>query len=761
MARPTFTSEMELESAAVAAELPKYMRYASDDMFDGSIQDRASYANFVNTNLPGVEPAVNAIVSKYNNEYTVSWIGGSRAWKGAYDRHFRSQSLNRVETASIASAGNFDVFIITPGADVDFVSIATRVGQDVKAIHTELNRTRLIDFYKIDLVYPRGKTPQMRGPMPMCALFPCWSVAIELTSRPPNRRLTEEEMRLTEHFPKLDKKLLLYVEVIPSKFEAMDMALFRKTFLESDHKLGPMGLLTFSNFMMHGRPEKGLNVDAYRNEFMERMVVASGDTRHGVYYRIAESYRKIFGVDMTSAHKYDKNDVSFLRNMYKKALLAYHKKLYKYDIEEYYTFVLIEKLRPAINTFLVYLAGFLKASYSTYGAHLVTVGGDAMRRYIPDAAATSDIDTKVYHSKRNGKGLFEVLVAFVVLLTKLLEHNFTLDMRDSYVYMNDITVGAKRRGQYTMALPRVKLRTAGSSESQSGTNRFRVRIIEESSAFPVNLLSVDTSVPVSVQMEGGVSFESRLVIPIFDLVMQETTGTSRPEADVHRYGDGGVPVASKAFLLRDLENTYSERSLAALRFFGFKREKDEKRFKRLSQVPDGFYDDRLDRVRLPAIGHVLQSTGALRYDIMENSQKYRCRLKNLIVTNHRNKFYKHKMPFSCEKVKRIETKCPKFDWNNEIVRVVDWNSGVGGGARRGTSQPSASPKVKKGGGQNGKQDPLKEERDAILRQYLPSVTNQVTHAAGGRKGSKRAKNSPKPKKRKRFRGSTDRAQDRF
>ena len=48
-----------------------------------------------------------------------------------------------------------------------------------------------------------------------------------------------------------------------------------------------------------------------------------------------------------------------------------------------------EKLRPAINTFLVYLAGFLKASYSTYGAHLVTVGGDAMRRYIPDAAATS------------------------------------------------------------------------------------------------------------------------------------------------------------------------------------------------------------------------------------------------------------------------------------------------------------------------------------------------------------------------------------
>lgn len=733
MAQPTFTSEMELESAAVAAELPKYMRYASDDMFDGSIQDRASYANFVNTNLPGVEPAVNTIVSKYNNEYTVSWIGGSRAWKGAYDRHFRNQSLSRVETASIASAGNFDVFIITPGADVDFVSIATRVGRDVKAIHTELNRTRLIDFYKIDLVYPRGKTPPMRGPMPMCALFPCWSVAIELTSRPLNRRLTEEERRLTERFPKLDKKLLLYVEVIPSKSEAMDMALFRKTFLESDHKLGPIGLLTFSNFMMHGRPEKGLNVDAYRNEFMERMVVASGDTRHGVYYRIAESYRKIFLVDMASSHKYNKNDVSFLRNMYKKALLAYHKKLYKYDIEEYYTFVLIEKLRPAINTFLVYLASFLKVRYGTYGAHLVTVGGDAMRRYIPDATTTSDIDTKVYHSKKNAKGLFEVLVAFVVLLTKLLEHNFSFDMRDSYVYTNDITVGAKR-SQYTMGLPRVKLRTNGvSSDSQSGTNRFRVRIIEESSAFPVNLLSVDASIPVSVQMEGGVSFESRLVIPIFDLVMQETTGSPRPDADVHRYADGGVPIASKAFLLRDLENTYNERSLAALRFFGFKREKDEKRFKRLSQVPEGFYDDRLDRVRLPHAGHVLQNTGALRRDIMENSQKYRCRLKNLIVSNHRSKFYKHKMPFSCEKVKRIETKCPNFDWSNEIVRVVDWNSGVAG-ARGGGSRSLHSPfrKVKKGG-QPGVTDPLKEERDAILRQYLPRVTNQVTRAGRRKK----------------------------
>ena len=728
MAQPTFTSEMELESAAVAAELPKYMRYASDDMFDGSIQDRASYANFVDTNLPGVEPAVNAIVGKYNDEYTVSWIGGSRAWKGAYDRHFRNQPLNRVETASIAIAGNFDVFILTPGGDVDFVSIATRVGWDVKDIHTELNRTRLVDFYKIDLVYPRGKTPPMKGPMSMCALFPCWSVAIELTSRPPNWRLTEEEKRLTEHFPKLEKKLLLYVEVIPTKLEEMDWALFRKTFLENDNKLGPIGLLTFSNFMMHGRPEKGLNVDAYRNEFMERMVVATGDTRHGVYYRIAESYRKIFGVNMASTRKHDKNDVTFLRNMYKKALLAYHKKLYKYDIEEYYTLVLIEKLRPAINTFLVYLAGFLKARHGTYGAHLVTVGGDAMRRYIPDATVTSDIDTKVYHSKKNAKGLFDVLIAFVVLLTKLLEHNFSLDKGDSYVYTNDITIGAKK-SRYTMGLPRVKLRTTGDSDSQSASNRFRVRIIEESSAFPVNLLSVDASIPVTVQMEGGVSFESRLVIPIFDLVMQETTGSQRPDADVHRYGDGGVPVASKAFLLRDLENTYSERSLAALRFFGFKREKDEKRFKRLSQVPDGFYDDRLDRVRLPHAHHVLQNTGALRRDIMENSKKYRCRLKNLIVSNHRSKFYKHKMPFSCEKVKRIETKCPKFDWNNEIVRVVDWNSGVAG-AGGGLSPPFR--KVKKVGGQSGT-DPLKEERDAILRQYLPSVTNQVTHAGGRKK----------------------------
>lgn len=723
---------MELESEEVAAELPMYMRYASDDMFDGSIQDRATYANFVNTNLPGVEPAVNAIVGKYNDEYTVGWIGGSRAWKGAYDRHFRSQPLSRVETASIASAGNFDVFIITPGGDVDFVSIATRVGQDVEAIHTELNRSRLIDFYKIDLVYPRGKSPPMRGPMPMCALFPCWSVAIELTSRPPNRRLSEEERHMTAHFPNLDKKLLLYVEVTPGKSEEMDMALFRRTFLDSDHKLGPIGLLTFSNFMMHGRPEKGLNVDAYRNEFMERMVVASGDTRHGVYYRIAESYRKIFQVDMASAHKYDKSDVSFLRNMYKKALLAYHKKLYKYDIEEYYTFVLIEKLRPAINTFLVYLANFLKARYGTYGAHLVTVGGDAMRRYIPDVTTTSDIDTKVYHSKRNAKGLFEVLVAFVVLLTKLLEHNYAFDMRDAYVYTNDITVGASR-SQYTMGLPRIKLRTTDSSDPQSGSNLFRVRIIEESSAFPVNLLSVDANIPVSVQMEGGVSFESRLVIPIFDLVMQVTKESQLPEADVHRYGDGGVPVASKAFLLQDIENTYSERSLAALRFFGFKREKDEKRFKRLSQVPEGFYDDRLDRVRLPAVGHILESTGTLRRDLMENSQKYRCRLKNLIVSNHRSKFYKHKMPFSCEKVKRIETKCPNFDWNNEIVRVVDWNSGVGG-ARGGGGRHSPFRKVKKVGGQSGT-DPLKEERDALLRPF--QSVSLPTSFVGGKSKKKR------------------------
>lgn len=666
--------------------LPRYMDYEYAQMFDATIRDRKEYAAFVNKNIPELEASVNTIVSTHNNDSTVSWVGGSRAWKSVYDRYYSSQPLDEITTASIRSAGNYDVFMIHNDAS-SYKALLDDVNAAVKAIHAGLTKNKiLIDHYSVNLVYPKGKIPGRGKPLnkdlQMCALFPCMSIAIELTSRPSPRRNT-----VTSSLPELNEKLLVYVEVIYLK--RINMQLFKQQLFDSQSKLSPIGLLFFSNFLTNSRAEKTLNIDAYRTRFMERMITDSGDTLARVYHQVAMIYHQVFSVNFGIKSF----DTMFVQDMYLKAVIALHEKTHKYNIVDYYTYVLMEKLRPVINSCLIYIAAFLKSKFDVFNAHLVVVGGDAMRRYIPDVAATADIDTKVYYKKGKAK-IFDKLLALMVLMVTLLENNYEFSKKDTYKITEKVNI-FEGTGSYTVELPKIQLlgyeendrmslSSASSRESGSligdefNNSIFRLRIIEESSEFPVTLFSIDANIPIRVEIKGKVLYETKITIPVFDLVMQykEDALKYADIHDIHR----DIPIASMSFLINDLKSTYTDEAKAQMRFFGFKKDKDERRLKKLEGLlrtsPSTYYD-KLDRVRLAQAGFVTDDGNILREDIHNDMVEYRCKFKNMMAVNRRGKMLKHKMPFSRIKMDKIHKKCTiNFDWNQEILKHIDLRLGL-------------------------------------------------------------------------------------
>ena len=558
----------------------------------------------------------------------------------------------------------------------------------------------------------------------MRAVSVCMSIAIELTSRPSPRRKT------TSSFPELNEKLLVYVEVIYLK--RINIPLFKRQLFDSQKKLSPIGLLFFSNFLTNSRADKTLNIDAYRTRFMERMITASGDTWARVYHQIAVTYHQVFSVNFGVKSL----DTVFVQNAYLKAVVALHEKTHKYNIVDYYTYVLMEKLRPAINSCLIYIAAFLKSKFDAFNAHLVVVGGDAMRRYIPDVAATADIDTKVYYKKGKAK-IFDKLLALMVLMVTVLENNYEFDKKDFYKITENVNV-FEGSGGYTVELPKIQLLgyeetddvmsvssvSSRGSESLIGdefnNNIFRLRIIEESSEFPVTLFSIDASIPIRVEIKGQVMYETKLIIPVFDLVMQYKEDTMAA-ADI-RDTNHAIPIASMSFLINDLRSTYTDESKAQMRFFGFKKDKDEKRLKKLEALlrtsPSTYYDT-LDSVRLAQAGFVTDDGKSVREDIHNDMVEYRCKFKNMISVNRRGKMLKHKMPFSRIKMEKIRKKCDiGFDWNQEILKHIDLRLGLMEfDYKRGMSTVTSSGGGKKKEGAKKTKGLRKRAKDYIVKKY--------------------------------------------
>lgn len=690
--------------------LPLYMDYSNELMYQNTMDKRSQFATFVDTNIPQLKEDVSKLLMNLNRtENTVAWIGGSRSWKKLYDTHSRTIKKSALITSAAGTAGNYDLFVLYSDSN-NFQNLFDAITSEVKAIHKNLIAS-IGDAYEITIKYPKGK--KMKGEM--CAIFPCVSIAVELTSRPVGRRRTTTT-NLT-----LENKLLLYVEV--GLYSRIDVILVRKRLLTPTYHLNAIGLFLFSQFILSPRRDKDINVEMYRDLFIQQLMAKSNVTLSTTLFETAKTYTEIFQHYMNQS-VLSHHDV-FVNDLYIKASFTWYEQEKKFKINEYYTFIISETVRPMIQTGVALISKVLKHHYDSFKAHIFLVGGDAMRRYIPSAVQTNDFDTKIMYSKNDAK-LLELCISCLVLLTTMLEHAYYLDLNDWY------TLGFERDGsKFEILIPKLKARvsreetndidslfdnmnldspsrmsmsstddsvitmptTTSTSATKSinidnGSNKyytFRPRVIDQSEFLPVDLLSIDMNIPIVVRIRGMGDISWKLTIPIFDMVLQKDESPN-PTFDVREYNTTLLPIASPEFLIKDLEKTYNNETLAKMRFFNAKKEKD---IKRLTSLRDSknTYDSRLDSVIFFNKTLLASETGQMWNHIKDRSEMFRNKLKTVMCSNKRKGYVKHKLAFSksiVESIKINKRSCALFKWDDMIYDVVNINDLVqrGGGNDR-------------------------------------------------------------------------------
>lgn len=723
--------------------LPLYMDYSNELMYQTTMDKRSRFATFVDTKIPQLKEDVSELLINLNRtENTVAWIGGSRSWKKLYDTHSRTIKNSALITSSAGTAGNYDIFVLYSDSN-NFQNLFDAITSEVKAIHRNLIAS-IGDAYDINIKYPKGK--KMKGEM--CAIFPCVSIAVELTSRPVGRRTT------TATNLKLENKLLLYVEV--GLYSRIDVNLVRQRLLTPTYHLNAIGLFLFSQFILSPRRDKDINVEMYRDLFIQQLMAKSNVTLSTTLFETAKTYTEIFQHYMNQS-VLSHHDV-FVNDLYIKASFTWYEQEKKFKINDYYTFIVAETVRPLIQTGVALISKVLKHHYDSFKAHIFLVGGDAMRRYIPSTVQTNDFDTKIMYSKNDAK-LLELCISCLVLLTTMLEHAYYLDLNDWY------TLGFERDGsKFEILIPKLKARVTNRIETNtdalangigidslfdnmnldspsrassldnsvitmpttttntnttksinidSGPNKyytFRPRVIDQSEFLPVDLLSIDMNIPIVVRIRGMADISWKLTIPIFDMVLQKVDKPN-PMFDVREYNTTVLPVASPEFLIKDLEKTYNNESLAKMRFFNAKKEKDIKRLTSLRKSTNT-YDSRLDNVLFFNKTLLASETGQLWNHIKDRSEMFRNKLKTVMCSNKRKGYVKHKLAFSksiVESIKITKRSCALFKWNEMIYDIVDMNY-----------------LVQRGGGNDRK---LKYSRKAFM-EYLTSK-NQLR--VGGKK----------------------------
>lgn len=693
LANKNIISDGDEEDDIMYYEVPTYMDIQPCELFNEEIRKRRDFASFVNS-IEGLDSFVNTFVRSYSSNHIVSWIGGSRSWKRIHEQHFRNEPLDILTESAVLSAGNFDVFMIFDSKQL-LMDKFKEIKRTIEIYVKEL-AVRLVDNYRLEIKYVKGSNLKEDESLEMCALFPCKSIAVELTfvssskrkhSRNSNNNsngviISRSSSSTTntsslnsssssspspnrqKHLPNVNDKLLLYIEM--SHLSHVNIPLFRSELLDGNY-LNPNGVLVFSQFIKSPRTDKGINVDVLRDYYIKR-VVQQETNLSTLLYRTADKYKEIFG----NSQRYHKD---FLDYLYMKAVYKLHEQEHHYDVEKYYTFNVMETLRPMINSCVVLFSNVLKATYQDNQTLLLLVGGDAMRRYKDDITTTSDIDTKLYydkHMKRTQKEqLTNLILAFMSLFVTVLNFSYEVNLDDFYKLESN-----QSKSPYTIFLPKLNQYTTNHAIDHTinktrDINHFRVRYIEESCEFPVDLFSIDLSIPVIVRIHKNTpqqqEFRSHITVPVFDMVLQKNDGSVNTIDSIHNNNQqqSVVPVASLHFLKKDLDNTYSNVKKTRMRFNNDKVEKDKKRLDELYQLDQTDYSPTLDRL-FEDKDVVLDNRNDIRRLIKRDATVYLKKLKGVISKNHKRQVLKHKIPFRQSKFDDIESSSATYDFESNL-----------------------------------------------------------------------------------------------
>ena len=306
------------------------------------------------------------------------------------------------------------------------------------------------------------------------------------------------------------------------------------------NKLNELGLLTFSYInTTKAEDEMGLNVDKYRQKkFLEIALENNREKIRKFYEKILETYELTF-------KEFKSYNVFFIKKI--KELIIKNSDVYYGEFMDYIEKWFVSKFRGSINSCIKEINNDL----ARFGVKLFIAGGDAMRRYKNDITFTKDIDSKLYINniqlqegqtkEQLKKEIIEIIIKHIVKLRNYLEENRSLILGEFITEQQPLS-----QIKYTSETANYVVKTTLKEDSKS--QQFRTREIKKTSAFPVDLYSIDFRTSIaSFDKSGTFISENTHDISILDIVLQDNDDYN--DYYVEEFGD--VPVASLEFLLED------------------------------------------------------------------------------------------------------------------------------------------------------------------------------------------------------------------
>jgi hypothetical protein len=696
---------------------PPLLRRGSAEFFADAIKARralqAVFAGPVSTivhNMLVGFMAERARMVPYN-----AWVGGSRSWDAWLQQpQLQAVTSRFTEKEKVAvTSGNWDVFFACRSLD-DAKALACNLQALAIAMVAELKKhPELGAAYQFSL-QKRGVKPVNTSCKPddvpsVGESFPgygflvnmCRSGAVKRARRgaagAPEAAQAAPAAPAPTAIPTCasrDTTLVCYLEVFP--FPHMDHAAFAKAYLYYPYApVSPLpyltdnGLFLFNQLIDAPRTDKGYNVDEQRLAIFFKATDHLKYPRAHIYNHAAETYERVFG-----QHRDERAAGLLYTQAICQAIPVAAEML------DFFDKWLMEQLRGAINAGIATLHEAVKARFpvgGASGAFVMVVGGDAMRRYKSRISITKDIDAKVYHYGLTKGALAELQNMVQTHVARLC---YVLAMERARL------LGATSGNtEIQLQMPpgsgvdlRIAFSNVVTAADRNDKAQFRMRRLDATASFPVDLFSIDYRATVHAAINGRPKPKINREIPVLDVVVQPLW-TKKGDIPKEAAGvvaamvrPGAVPVASETWLLKDIDTTYHNMDLAAARFWGKKRDKDAARFNALRDVvltgrtsassgsPVGTTRPQLprgdlNRVDVGVVAQLKSGTGAWYIEAM----------KKEVAANRRRREHRHALPFNWKGLgahpelgRAVAVPAPA----RQAEPAVDWMEIDGGRGRR-------------------------------------------------------------------------------
>lgn len=414
-------------------------------------------------------------------------------------------------------------------------------------------------------------------------------------------------------------------ELIESDTVQIFPSLYKRQFL---NRLNYFGLITISILNTSKaetkiEPESEININAIRQKiFLNKFLNINREDFNNIKPQLDLIYNDLFKSNILNTITYDTDKeliviaildiiISYYNLLHSKYLnfnLFFGEKVtnIKYEfVYNYYTkfidfidryFMIL--FRPVVNAFVREVNQEL---FDKHKIKLFIAGGDSMRRYNYNSSFTADIDTKLHfknaqpeYSGQNSfqikQSIHNIIIKHLVILRNYFEENKNNNILSDFVSPTNKGIGVFKCNHNNINIE---------IDVLDKNLQFRTRKIDKNITMPVDLYSLDFRYTVKIIDDNTPNKFRRLYnykrqVALLDIVF----GDDKNFIETDLIEINGVAYASKKFLLKDFETTYTNEHMALGRISNGKVDKDIIRY---NEINDNSISKYINNVKLVQI----------------------------------------------------------------------------------------------------------------------------------------------------------------